>query len=165
MSFSQISKSNRIKVVRDLPNITLPKSTICKSCQFGKKTRVQFNDKGGSKCKPIELIHTGLCGPIRKNSPRGEQYYILFIDDFSRMFWIGLLKHKDEAFEKFKIFTALVENELDLKIKCIKSDRGGEYISNEFFDFYEHYGIKRQFSIARTPQQNGMAESMNKTVE
>jgi len=63
-----------------------------------------------------------LCGPTRKNSPRGEEYFILFIDDFSRMCWIGLLKHKDEAFEKFKAFKALVENESDQKIKCLRFD-------------------------------------------
>ena len=76
-------------------------------------------------------------------SPCGEQYYILFIDDFSRMCWISLLKHKDEAFEKFKIFKALVENELDLKIKCLRSDRGGEYILDELFDFSEHHGDRK----------------------
>ena len=78
-----------------------------------------------------------------KKVTRGEQYYIMFIDDFSRMCWIGLLKHKDEAFENFQIFKALVENELDLKIKCLISDQGVEYISNEFFDFCEQHGIKR----------------------
>ena len=61
-------------------------------------------------------------------SPHGEEYYILFIDDFSRMCWIGFLKHKNEAFEKFKFFKDLVENELDLKIKCLRSNRGGEFI-------------------------------------
>ena len=54
---------------------------------------------------------------MKTKSPRGEE--ILFIDDFSRMCWIGLIKHKDEAFEKFQIFKALVENELDLKIKVL----------------------------------------------
>ena len=83
---------------------------------------MQFNAKEGSASKPLELIHTDLCVPMRKKSPCGEQYYIMFIDDFSRMCWIGLLKHKDEAFENFQIFKALVENELDLKIKCIRSD-------------------------------------------
>ena len=87
---------------------------------------MQFNSKEGSTSKPLELIHTNLCGPIRKKSPRGEQYYILFIDDFSRMCWIGLLKQKDESFDKFKVFKELFENELDIKIKCLR--RGGEYI-------------------------------------
>ena len=83
---------------------------------------IQFNAKEGSSSKSLELIHTDLCGLVRKKSPRGEQYYILFIDDFSRMCWISLLKHKDESFDKFKVFKELFENELDLKIKCLISD-------------------------------------------
>ena len=122
LSFSQINRSSRLNDVRGLSNITLPESIICKSFQFGKQTRVQFNAKEGSSSRPLELIHTDICGPMRKNSPHGEQYYILFIDDFSRMCWIGLLKHKDEAFEKFQIFKALVENEVDLKFKCLRYD-------------------------------------------
>eukprot|EP00253_Pinus_taeda_P035014 PITA_35014 len=81
------------------------------------------------------------------------------------MCWIGLLKHKDEAFEKFKVFKALVENELDLKFKCLRSDRGGEFISDEFFEFCEKHGIKRQFSVARTPQKIGVVERMNLTIQ
>jgi len=75
------------------------------------------------------------------------------------------MKHKDEAFEKFKSFKALVENESDHKIKCLRSDRGGEFTSNEFFDFYEEHGIRRELSTARTPQQNGVAERMNRTIQ
>jgi len=67
------------------------------------------------------------------------------------MCWIGLLRHKYEAFEKFKAFKALVENKSDHKIKCLKSNQGGEFTSNEFFDFCEQHGIKRQFSTTRTP--------------
>jgi len=70
-------------------------------------------EKEGLASKSLELFHTDLCGPSRKKSPCGEEYFILFIDDFSRMCWIGLLKHKDEAFEKFQAFKALVENESD----------------------------------------------------
>eukprot|EP00253_Pinus_taeda_P020170 PITA_20170 len=66
------------------------------------------------------------------------------------MVWIGLLKHKDEAFEKFK---------------CLRSDRGGEFTSNEFFDFCEKHGIRREFSTTRNPQQNGVVERMNITVQ
>ena len=81
------------------------------------------------------------------------------------MVWLGLMKHKDEAFEKFQSFKALVENESDYKIKCLRSDRGGDFTSNEFFDFCEEHGIRREFSTARTPQQNGVVERMNKTVQ
>eukprot|EP00253_Pinus_taeda_P021733 PITA_21733 len=81
------------------------------------------------------------------------------------MCWIGLLKHKDEEFEKFKAFKSLVENESDRKIKCLRFDRGGEFISNGFFDFCEQHGIKRQLFVARTPQQNGVVERMNRTAQ
>jgi len=102
LSFSQIRKECRLKVVHDLPHTSIPENTICKPCQVDKKTRVHFNEKEGSTSKPLELIHTNLCGPTRKKSPHGEEYLILFIDDFSRMCWIGLLKHKDEALKNFK---------------------------------------------------------------
>eukprot|EP00253_Pinus_taeda_P032402 PITA_32402 len=122
-------------------------------------------EKEGSASKPLELIHIDLCGPIRKKSPCGEEYFILFIDDFFKICLIGPLKHKDEAFEKFQAFKALVENESDQKIKCLKFDRGGEFISDEFFDFCVQHGIKREFSTARTPQQNGVVERMNILVQ
>jgi len=90
--------------------------------------RVQFKAKEATLIKPLELFHTNLFGPMRKKSPCGEQYFILLIDEFTRMCWVGLLKYKDEAFEKFKIFKALVENKLDLKIKCLRYDRRGNFI-------------------------------------
>eukprot|EP00253_Pinus_taeda_P020984 PITA_20984 len=142
------------KVVHDLPDIRIPDNTICKSCQFGKQTKTNFPEKEGLASRPLEFVHTDICGPTRKRSPRGEEYFILFIDDFLRMCWIGLMKYKDEDFEKFKSFKALVENESDCRIKCLISDRGGQFTSDKFFDFCEEHGIRREFSTARTPQQN-----------
>eukprot|EP00253_Pinus_taeda_P005591 PITA_05591 len=148
---NEIRKACKYQAVHDLPDVIIPDNTICKSYQLGKQTRTNFLEKEGSASKPLELVHTDLCGPSRKKSPRGEEYVILFIDDFSRMCWIGLLKHKDEAFEKFKAFKALVENESDCRIKCLRSDQGGEFTSDEFFDFFEEHEIRREFSTARTP--------------
>jgi len=165
LSFSQIRKACKYQAVRGLPDIKIPDNTICKSCQFSKQTRTNFPEKEGSASRPLELIHTDVCGPFRTRTPQGEEYLILFIDDFSRFVWLGLMKHKDEAFEKFKSFKALVENESDHKIKCLRSDRGGEFTSNEFFDFCEEHGIRREFSTARTPQQNGVAERMNRIIQ
>jgi len=98
-------------------------------------------------------------------SPRAEEYFILFIDEFSRMCWIGIMKHKDEAFKKLKAFKALVENKSDYRIKCLSSDRGGEFTSDKFFDICEEHGIRREFSTARTPQQNGVVERMNRMAQ
>jgi transposase InsO family protein len=87
---------------------------------------------------------------------------MLLIDDYTRMTWVCFLKKKSKAFECFRVFKELVENETDLKIKCLRSDNGGEFTSNEFRDFCEEQGIKRQFSTTRTPQQNGVVERKTK---
>ena len=89
---------------------------------------------------------------------------MLLIDDFTRMTWVCLLKKKSEAFVCFKIFKELVENGKKQKIKCLRSDNGGEFSSKEFNHYCEEHGIKRQFSAAKTPQQNGVVERKNKTV-
>jgi transposase InsO family protein len=59
----------------------------------------------------------------------------------------------------------MVENEMDSRIKCLRSDNGGEFTSKEFMDYCNNHGIKRQFSVARTPQQNGVVERKNRTVQ
>jgi hypothetical protein len=163
--FDNLIKANEKKAVRDLPKVIKPSDSICKHCQIGKKTRVRFKTKEHSTTKPLELIHTDLCGPTRTKSTYGEQYFMLIVDDYTRLTWVFFLKEKSEAFEKFKIYKSLVENETDLKIKCLRSDNGGEFTSKEFIQFCENHGIKRQFSSPRTPQQNGVVERKNITVQ
>ena len=77
---------------------------------------------------------------------------------------VCFLKNKSEAFENFKIYKEMVENEMGSRIKCLRSDNGGEFTSKEFMDYYNNHGIKRQFSIARTPQHNGFFERKNMTI-
>jgi len=78
---------------------------------------------------------------------------MVLVDDYTRMTCICLLKKKLEAFERFRIFKELVENETDMKIKCLRSDNGEKIISNEFMDYCEEHGIKRQFPTAHTPTE------------
>lgn len=71
------------------------------------------------------------------------------------------MNRKSKAFEKFKDLKDLVENEIDLKIKCLRNYRGGEFTSYEFNDFCEYHGIRRHFILARNPQHNGVVERKN----
>jgi transposase InsO family protein len=95
----------------------------------------------------------------------GSLYYVTFIDDFSRKTWLYLLKTKDEVFSKFQEFKAEVENLTDKKIKTIRSDNGGEYTSKELVSFCKEAGIRRELIVPHNPQQNGVAERKNKTIE
>ena len=74
------------------------------------------------------------------------------------------IKRKAYVFPVFKIFKARVELESEKKIKCLRTDNGGEYTGEEFDSFCQQEGIKRQFTVAYTPQQNGAAERMNRTL-
>ena len=96
---------------------------------MGKQTRVEFKTKEHSTTRTLELVHTDLCRPTRSKGLNGEEYFMLLIDDFTRMTWVCVLKKKSQAFGYFKIFKELVENETYQKIKCLRSDNGGEFTS------------------------------------
>ena len=68
---------------------------------------------------------------------------MLLVDDYTRMTAVCFLKNKSGAFENFKIYKEMVENEIDSRIKCLRSDNGGEFTSKEFMDYYNNHGIKR----------------------
>uniref|UniRef100_A0A2N9GFK1 CCHC-type domain-containing protein n=1 Tax=Fagus sylvatica TaxID=28930 RepID=A0A2N9GFK1_FAGSY len=103
-------------------------------------------------------------GPVRTLSKGGAQYFMSFIDDYSRKAWVYFLKNKSEAFAKFKIWKAEVENQTRRKIKCLRTDNGTEYKDGDFLKFCEKHGIKRHFTVRKTPQQNGVAERLNRTI-
>ena len=83
----------------------------------------------------LDLIHTDVCGPFRSTTRDAKCFYVMFTDDYSRYGYIYLIKHKSETFEKFKEFKQEVENQLGRKIKMLRSDRGGEYLSIKFLDY------------------------------
>lgn len=152
------------KLVNGLPPMKeIPK--VCEVCNIGKQHREIIPKKSQWRAaEKLKLIHADLCGPISPTSHSGKRYIFLLIDDFSRKSWIYLLSEKNEAFDTFKIFKALVEKESGTEIGCLRTDRGGEFTSNVFNQFCEENGIKRQLTAAYTPQQNGVAERRNRTI-
>lgn len=112
----------------------------------------------------MELLHADICGPIDPISNGGKRYLLCFIDDFSRKAWAYLLSQKSEALECFKQLKLYVEKETGVFIKCLRTDRGGEFNSSDFKLFCEKEGIRRQLTTAYTPHQNGVAERKNRTV-
>jgi transposase InsO family protein len=165
MHFDNLVKFSKREAVREMPQIMKPTNTLCNHCQQGKKTKTRFKSKEYSTTRPLEIVHTELVGPTTTKGLKGEKYFMLLIDDYTRMTTIFFLKNKSEDFENFKIYKEMVENEMDSKIKCLRYDNGREFTSKEFMDYYNNHGIKRQLFIVRTPQQNGVVERKNMTVQ
>jgi len=109
-------------------------------------------------------VHADVCGPMSVESLGGSRYFLLFTDDYSQMSWVYFLKFKSEVFENFKRFKALVEKQSGCPIVALRSDRGGEFTSNEFATFCEKNEIHREMIAPCTPEQNGVAQRKNQTV-
>ncbi|KAJ9551584.1 hypothetical protein OSB04_015629 [Centaurea solstitialis] len=161
-----INKKRIAKLQSDgiLESFDLKSDEECESCLLGKMTKSPFKGKMERGKDLLDLIHTDVCGPFRSATRHGERYFVTFTDDFSRYGFIYLMKNKSDTFEVFKGFKNEVENQLGKKIKMLRSDRGGEYLSHEFYDYLRDCGIVSQLSPPRTPQLNGVAERRNRTL-
>ncbi|GKB57971.1 retrovirus-related pol polyprotein from transposon TNT 1-94 [Tanacetum coccineum] len=138
---------------------------FCEPCVLGKQKKVSFIKSGNTrKLQRLELVHTDVYGPTFVASIGGSRYYVTFIDDSSRKVWVYFLKNKSEVFNTFKKWKAAVENETNLRVKCLKSDNGGEYSSRDFIEYCAKNGIRMLKTVPETPQQNGVAERMNRTL-
>nr|GFC37330.1 retrovirus-related Pol polyprotein from transposon TNT 1-94 [Tanacetum cinerariifolium] len=117
-----------------------------------------------SVTKPLHTLHMDLFGPTTVSSISHKWYCLVVTDDFSRFTWTFFLRFKDETSDILKKFITEIENLKDLKVKIIRCDNGGEFRNKEMNDFCLQKGIKREFTNARTPQQNGVAERRNRTL-
>ena len=109
-------------------------------------------------------MHLDMWGLAHVSSLGGSHYYIIFIEDSSQKTWVYFLKQKSNVFETFKKWKALVENKIGKKLKCLRSDNGGEYCSKSFEDYYFVNGIRRKKIMPITPQENGVSKRMNETI-
>jgi hypothetical protein len=138
---------------------------VCEHCILGKQRKVSFSKAGRNlKLEKLELVHTDVWGPAPVKSLGGSRYYVTFIDDSTRKVWVYFLKNKSDVFSVFKRWKTEVETQTGLKIKSLKSDNGGEYDSQEFKEFCLENGIRMIKTIPGTPEQNGVAERMNRTL-
>ena len=136
----------------------------CEPCLIGKMTKAPFTGQGERATERLELIHSDVCGPMRTMARGGFYYFITFTDDFSRYGYVYLMKNKSDSFEKFKEYKAEVEKQTTKSIKTLRSDRGGEYLSQEFKNFLKECGIVSQLTPPGTPQWNGVSERRNRTL-
>ena len=92
---------------------------------------------------PLQLIHSDICGPMNVRARHGGFYFITIIDDYTRYGHVYLISHKFEALDCFRRYMRLVENQLDKSIKALRTDRGHEYLFDQFKELYDEKGIAR----------------------
>lgn len=134
---------------------------------MGKQSRLPFKcSKIKSQTKGVlDMVHADLCGDMEEISIGGALYFLTFIDDFTGKTFIYFLKSKKEVVEKFIEFKVWAENQFGHKIKVFRTDNGTEFCQSKIEKFCLANGIHHQRTVVYTPQQNGLAERMNRTIE
>ena len=161
-NLQQLAKEN---MVNDFDYDSSKEINFCQACVEGKLHKKPFRTTGGKRAEEqLELVHSDVCGPMSAPSLSGGLYFLSFIDDYSRYVWIYILKRKDQVFEKFCEWKSLVENSCGRKLKNFRTDNGGEYTSTEFTKYLKEEGVHHELTIPKTPQQNGVAERLNRTL-
>ena len=137
---------------------------FCETCVAGKLHRTHFETSSTKTREPLELVHSDVCGKMRVKSLGGAEYFLTFIDDHTRYIWMYPLKTKDQVFARFMDWKAMVEKSTGKKLKTLRTDNGGEYTSNQFEDYMRSEGIRHECTIPKNPEQNGVAERLNRTL-
>lgn len=138
--------------------------TNCIVCCEGKQARLPFANVGNRGSELLNVVHADICGPMEVKSIGSKKYFLLFVDDYSRMAYVYFLKTKDEVFSYFRSFKTLVENQTGRKLKVLRTDNGTEFCSKEFEKYLQDAGIIHQKTCPYSPEQNGLCERLNRTV-
>ena len=143
-------------------------STIhsCDSCEYGKAHRKPIS-KIQNAPRPLNIgdeIHTDIWGPSPVKTMGGREYYTGYTDGHSSFSKVYLMHLKSDTFETFKRYEALLMRQKGARIKRLISDRGGEYLSTDFSDHLQKEGILRNLTVHDTPEHNGIAERLNRTL-
>uniref|UniRef100_A0ACD5Y480 Uncharacterized protein n=1 Tax=Avena sativa TaxID=4498 RepID=A0ACD5Y480_AVESA len=166
MRLGHMSEQDMAELVKRelIDGCNLSKFEFCEHCIFGKHKRVKFNASVHTTKGILDYVHADVWGPSRKTSIGGANYMLTIIDDYSRKVWPYFLKHKSDVFDAFKKWKVMVEKQTEKKVKVLRTDNGMKFCSNEFEKFCSNDGMIRHHTIPYTPQQNGVAERMNRTI-
>nr|GFB76674.1 putative ribonuclease H-like domain-containing protein [Tanacetum cinerariifolium] len=157
--FKTINKLVKGNLVRGLPSNIFENNHTCVACQKGKQHKASCKSKPVSSIsQPLQRLHMDLFGPSFVNSLNKKSYCQVVTDDYSRFSWVFFLATKDETSAILKTFITVIENRLNHKVKIIRCDNETEFKNQDLNQFCGMKGINREFSVARTPQQNRVAE-------
>ncbi|GKB19403.1 putative ribonuclease H-like domain-containing protein, partial [Tanacetum coccineum] len=165
INFKNINNLVKDNLVRGLPTKCFENDQTCVARLKGKQHRASCKSKVLNLIiKPLFMLHMDLFGPTFVSSLMDKKYCLVVTNNYSRFTWVFFLATKDETSEILKNFIKEIENLVDKKVKIIRCDNETEFKNKVMDDFCRVKGIKREYSIAKTPQQNGVAERRNMTL-
>ena len=139
-------------------------SLDCETCVLAKSHKHSYSPSFTRTDRPFDLIHSDVWGPAPESNSQGYSYVVLFLDDCTRVSWIYFLKHKSEVFDGFVNFYNMILTQFHTRLKILRSDNGGEYVSHKMKSFILEHSIIHQTTCPDTPQQNGVAERKNRSL-
>ncbi|UYV80232.1 K02A2.6-like, partial [Cordylochernes scorpioides] len=148
----------------ELNKLEKQENDVCEICIMAKQTRNSFGNERSRATRPWEIVHTDLCGPIEPLTHDNKKYIMTFLDDYTHFCYVYLLSNKYEAKEYIKEYVNEVERFLNAKVSKLRCDNGGEYANTQVKEWCKMKGIILDFTIPNTPQLNGKAERLNRTL-
>lgn len=145
----------------DIPSSSTPPT--CHTCPLGKQTRLPHPTRTSFSTRPLELVHSDVCGPFPP-SISGKRYFVSFLDDFTRFSVVYFLETKGQAYDAFLAYHARVTALHGSPLLALQSDKGGEYTSNRFRRFCSSNGIEQRLTTTDSPASNGASERLNRSL-
>nr|GEZ29747.1 retrovirus-related Pol polyprotein from transposon TNT 1-94 [Tanacetum cinerariifolium] len=165
LNFGAINHLARQGLVRGLPKLKFKKDHLCSACAMGKSTKKTHKPKSeDTNQEKLYLLHMDLCGPMRVESVNGKKYILVIVDDYSQFTWVKFLRSKDETPTFIIKFLKMIQVQLNVPARRIRTDNGTEFVNQTLRDYYEEVGISHETSVARSLQQNGVVERRNRTL-
>nr|GFB81253.1 retrovirus-related Pol polyprotein from transposon TNT 1-94 [Tanacetum cinerariifolium] len=161
---STINDLTKKDLVRGLPRLKFEKDHLCSACQLKKSKKHTHKPKAeNTNLEVLNTLHMDLCGPMRVQTISGKKYILVIVDDYSRFTWVKFLRSKDETSEFVIKFLKQIQVGLNKTVCYIHTDNGTEFVNQILTEYYESVGIFHQKIVLRTPQQNDVVETRNRT--
>lgn len=137
---------------------------VCRPCAMAKMVKQPFPSGDKQPTRRLELIHMDVCGPMQDPSMGGSYYCATFVDDASNYSEVRCIKNKSDVAGVVKEVLTMLETQSEEKLLRVRTDRGGEYIAGELDSYFKSKGVLHEKTAPYTPQQNGKAERLNRTL-
>lgn len=135
---------------------------MCDACEFGEHTQSTYKAIGLLSYEPFILMHYDVWGPCLVTAVSGAKWFVTFIDCFTRMTWIYMMKHKNEVIKCFQDLHKMVNTQFNAKVRILRFDNGTEYGKSEFESYLSEQGMLHQTTCPGTSPQNRVAERKNR---